>query len=134
MYYQIHENTMKNKINIISSILNQVFPKLFDQYSTNMYEYSKHFQTLRLTILTFQSINSLRKRMARTSTSRMLEKPLQRLGIDDWHLKTNQIFNLALFQRSIAFDLRETCHNLRDETQLNTNHNKINTNAYLANR
>lgn len=82
----------------------------------------------------FQSNISLEERMAGTSSSRIFEKPLQRLGIDDWHLKTNQTCNSALFQRSNAFDLRQTSRNLRDETQINTNYNQINTNAYLTNR
>lgn len=72
--------------------------------------------------------------MAGTSSYRMFEKPLQRLGIDDWHSKTNQKCYSALFHRSVAFDLRQTCRNLRDETQLTTNYNKINTNVYLGNR
>lgn len=74
------------------------------------------------------------EKMAGTSSSRMFEKPIQRLGIDEWHSKTNQECNSALFQCSIASDLRQTCRNIRDETQLNTNYNKANTNAYLANR
>lgn len=72
--------------------------------------------------------------MTGTSSSRIFEKPLQHLGIDDWHLKTNQTCNSALFQRSNAFDLRQNCRILRDEIQLNTNYNQINTNANLKNR
>lgn len=82
----------------------------------------------------FQSIHSLGKRMEGTSSSRIFEKPLQRLRIDDWHSKANQTVNSAIFQRSVAFDLRQASRNLRNETQSNTNYNKINTNACLANR
>lgn len=72
--------------------------------------------------------------MAGTSSSRIFGKPLQRLRIDDWHSKANETCNSAIFQRSVAFDLRQTSRNLRKETQSNTNYNKINTNAYLSKR
>lgn len=76
----------------------------------------------------------MEERMAGTSSSRMFEKPLQRLGINEWHSKTNQVCDSALLQCSIAFDLRQACRNFRDETQLNTNYNKTNTKVCLANR
>lgn len=62
------------------------------------------------------------------------EKPLQHLGLDDWHSRSNQLKNIADVQRYDAFELRQTARNLRNETAVQTTWDTYQNNARLADR
>lgn len=62
------------------------------------------------------------------------EKPLQHLGLDDWHSKLTQLKNVADTRRADAFSLRHTARNLRNETKIQTDWDTYHNDARLADR
>lgn len=62
------------------------------------------------------------------------EKPLQHLGLSDWHSRLNQLRNTANVRRSDAFALRHSARHLRNETTIQTDWDTYHNNARLSDR
>lgn len=62
------------------------------------------------------------------------EKPLQHLGLHDWHSRSSHLKNIADVHRNDAFELRQMARNLRNETAVQTTWDTYQNNARLADR
>lgn len=62
------------------------------------------------------------------------EKPIQHLGLDDWHARTNQLCNIANSRRTDAFEVRQSCRQLRNETMVQTHWDTLHNNSRITNR
>lgn len=72
--------------------------------------------------------------MSNSNYYRPFEKPLQHLGIDDWHSRTNNLCNLASVHRTNAFDLIQASRSVRNESQVQAHFNTIHNTNRLENR
>lgn len=62
------------------------------------------------------------------------EKPLQHLGLGDWHSRVSQLRNVADTRRDEAFNLRQAACTLRNEARIQTAWDTYHNNSRLSDR
>lgn len=63
-----------------------------------------------------------------------LEKPMQHLGLSDWHGRLTQLRNIADEKRQNAFNIRHSSRTLRNETRIQSEWEVYKNNTLLADR
>lgn len=62
------------------------------------------------------------------------EKPLNRLGLSDWHSRTAQLRATSELRRDDAYALRHSARSLRNNTSVTTDWDTYHNNARLSDR
>lgn len=62
------------------------------------------------------------------------EKPLQHLGLTDWHSRVQQLRNVADARRDEGFNLRQSSRQLRNESRIQTTWDTYYNNSKLSDR
>ncbi|XP_055840412.1 tektin-2 [Episyrphus balteatus] len=64
----------------------------------------------------------------------IMEKPIQHIGLADWHSRVNQLRNVANARRNDAFDIRHLSRTLRNETRIEADWSNYESNEALSSR
>lgn len=95
----------------------------------------KNFDTsIRLVFLESSTRLVIYSIMANFQSVVTMEKPLQHLGLTDWHSRVQQLRNVADTRRDEAFNLRQTSRILRNETRIQTTWDTYYNNSKLSDR